>query len=191
MLPLSFDYVIAESLSSGPNSRVEVADWLMRYLELKLMTVSAPAVVFDVDSTLLERDQYTLKRIDAIYNVFEFCQRKNISCHIVTARLDCDLGKQELSKVMKQMNMKLSKFHYTYMRPSDIEINTRGLEKFKTQCRQEISNRGYTIVANIGDNWHDLGYLSNSLKKLDETKSYIAFFPGHTTVSIKLPADKR
>lgn len=191
MIPLSFDFIIAESETNGASSRQEVSDWLIRFLEMKLMTVNNPAVVFDVDSTLIERDHNDFKRIDPIYKVFDFCQRMNIPCHIVTARLDCSDGKQELSRVMKHMNMKMSKFKSAYMRPRNLEINAKSLERFKSSCREKIHQRGYTVIANIGDNWHDLGYLSHSLKYLDDTKSYVAFFPTQTAVSVKLPTDKQ
>jgi len=190
MIPLTFQFIIAESETSGPRSREEVSDWLIRFLEMKLMTVDNPAVVFDVDSTLIERDSHSFKRIDPIYKVFDFCQRKNIPCHIVTARQECEEGMQELSRVMKHMNMKLSKFRSVHMRPRGTEIKAKNLERFKSSCREEIGDSGYTIIANIGDNWHDLGYLSKSLKYLDDTKSYIAFFPTQTTVSVKLPIDR-
>tara|TARA_B100000787_G_C16145473_1_gene274019 strand:- start:208 stop:786 length:579 start_codon:yes stop_codon:yes gene_type:complete len=192
MIPLAFEFTLAESINKNSESRDEVADWLIRWLQMKMITVKNPAIVFDVDSTLIERKDHKIIRIDPIFRVFQFCRKHNIQCHIVTARPDFKEGRSELNRVMKDMNMSTSKFHSTHMRPPHLPIRSKNLEEFKSNCRDKICKESNaTIIANIGDNWHDLGFLSRSLKHLHDDKSYIAFFPGKCEASIKLPVESR
>lgn len=198
MTPLHVDFAISESDKSGAEGRSEVSRWLKKFLSMKMNTVKNPAVIFDIDSTLLEGREANVVRIEKIYDIFEFCQQNRIDCDIVTARLDFEQGWRELRKVMKQKEMNVSKFRSTHMRPGGIKPSTKNLTAFKHSCRERICNEyRATIIANIGDNWHDLlspaSYPNPQVKKvlnsLEGDKSYVAFFPGHLEVSIKLPND--
>jgi hypothetical protein len=157
---------------------------------MKMNTVANPAVVFDVDSTLLEKQNGRFRRIESIHDVLVFCQENAIQCHIVTARLDFHEGRSELRRVLRELKLSPSKFSSMHMRPDHIGIRPKYLSTFKKECRDKICNdHNVTIIANIGDNWHDLVGSLHSLKSLDDKKSYIAFFPHKIEASVKLPTD--
>lgn len=157
---------------------------------MKMKTVTNPAVVFDVDSTLLEKQNGQFRRIESIHDVWLYCQENAIQCHIVTARLDFQEGRSELRRVLRELKLGPSKFSSMHMRPEYIGIRSKDLSNFKQECRDKIcKDYNVTIIANIGDNWHDLVGPLHSLKSLDDKKSYVSFFPQKNEASVKLPTD--
>ena len=192
-----FSFTVASSdANMCPNKeekRTAVCEWLIEWIQMIRMSVCRPAVVFDVDSTLIERNgENELEKIDSVYRVLRKCQEWDIACYIVTARLDFKEGRRELRNILKSFNMK--KIARTFMRPSHVHAKPRGISAFKHECRRTIEKEeNVTIIANIGDNWHDIllypyeGELKK-LSKMQTSESYIVFPTGSKYVGVKLPA---
>lgn len=106
-----------------------------------------PAVVFDIDSTLVDIDQRPITPIIRAYN---YIQKKGIPIFVVTARP----GTEENIKItVEQLNSMGVSTDMLYFLPEGKE----DLARFKTLARRHIvEKRGYNIVMSVGDSWWDI-----------------------------------
>lgn len=203
MIPLKeFPFVIS-STSCEPDApaedhRNELAQWLERWLLMRAPPKGrdstgypAMAIVFDVDSTLVERTENAtdMERIESMHHIYKVCVVHGLSVYAVTARLDCPEGEDELERLLRACRMK--RVVRSYLRPDDVPSKSKAIARFKAKCRREIEQQDkVTVAVNVGDNWHDLVEESKDIRQLaqlDPRKGYVFMFPGQKEVSIKLP----
>ncbi|HEY4249371.1 MAG TPA: HAD family acid phosphatase [Lacunisphaera sp.] len=139
------------------------------------------AIVFDIDETMLsslseiEANDYgyvpkvwdhwveegqapAILPVQAIYNT---ALRKNIAIFIITGRKESDQPGTERN--LRQVGYeKWTRIIY-HTAKTDPSLNNAG---FKTEVRRKITEEGYTIIANIGDQASDLanGYAERGFK---------------------------
>lgn len=106
------------------------------------------AIVYDIDGTLLEYDGGL---IDDINDTYQYARDRGFALFIVTARSDDEY-------VIKMTHEQLQKnniigYEAIYFRPN-LE---QDIEKYKTLSRKNITEKGYNIVASIGDTDWDIG----------------------------------
>ena len=140
------------------------------YLDARLAAgVVKPAIVFDVDETLISNYPYLEKDVDfgyipalhgqwearavapAIEPVRDLCRyakNKGVAVFIITAR-------PERQRTATSENLKrigCDGYEKMYLKTSPQEDGAR----YKTSKRREITESGYTILVNIGDQESDL-----------------------------------
>ena len=150
------------------------------YLDERLSKgVTKPAIVFDVDETLISNYPYINKDVDFGYiarlqkewegraeappiePVRDLCRyaiSKGVTVFIITAR-------PEQQRASTSLNLKRAgcdNYKQMYLRSDPKEDSA----EYKTSKRREISKSGYTILVNIGDQESDLrgGYAERGFK---------------------------
>lgn len=113
--------------------------------------VENPAVVFDIDGTLISING---RRIEEVYNLYLYCKQKGYSIFIITARPDI-VSIRKLTEIQLQ-NCNIS-YKQLFMKPALFLDN--GF--FKSEIRRSIEKSGYKIILNVGDlNSDHVGYPS-------------------------------
>ena len=104
----SFDFMVAISDCDNHSDAIQqLSNWSIDWMQFKIHCCANPAVVFDVDGTLVHKDgNGEHARIDAMFEVYKFCVSNNIKCYVVTARVDCKEGKKELLRLLKEHKFK-------------------------------------------------------------------------------------
>ncbi|MGB9772639.1 MAG: HAD family acid phosphatase [Bacteroidota bacterium] len=160
-----------------------VIDSARAYVSIRYADVQQPAIVLDIDETSLSNLSFeyqydfgyepnawnnwvkeeTAKPIKATRELVQWAREKNIAVFFIT-------GRQQLSPNLSTdpTVLNLSRAGYVswtkiYFKPADAKMTT---VQFKTNARKEISKEGYTIIANIGDQYSDLegGYAERAFK---------------------------
>ena len=148
----------------------QVADECLAFAAGARTTVARPAVVFDIDETLLSNWQYEIDNdfarslplfgawarraactpIDPVKRFFVAMRAAGVACFIITGRPD-DL------RAVTEENLRrvgLDGWQGIAFRPAGYDAPS--IVPFKSGERAKIEQQGYTIVANIGDQESDL-----------------------------------
>jgi predicted secreted acid phosphatase len=136
------------------------------------------AVVLDIDETSLsnlsaiEADNFTFgpnsqaeatseigKAIPATLKLFNDAKARGVAVFFIT-------GRGEATRAHTESNLTregYSGFKQLYLKPAGSTLTTVA---YKTGARQDIENQGYTIIANIGDQYSDLagGHAASAFK---------------------------
>ncbi len=163
----------------------DVVDSAKVFIESRYKKVRNPAIVLDVDETSLpnirfeyeysfgySRDLWTawVKKSDATaikptLQLAKWAASRHIAIFFITGRglLSTDLSADPTVVNLKRVGY--PKWAAIYFKTSSA-ISTA---EFKTHTRREIESQGYTIVANIGDQYSDLvgGYAEGKFKLPD------------------------
>jgi predicted secreted acid phosphatase len=115
-------------------------------------------VVFDIDDTLIESEMG--KSILEVKDLYVFCEKNEIPCFFITARLkETEVFNQTLKELRKhgiiadENNLKLS--------PASWRDTFPKISLWKKKMRQKISDTlGCKITFSIGDQWGDLLQIS-------------------------------
>lgn len=114
-----------------------------------------PAVVFDIDGTILKDDVYSPKNNnDLILDVYNFLlqlQRMNIKIFIVTARPDNIINRKYTEEMLQNLGIN---YEYVYM--LDLLIFD-DVSTYKEMSREDIFIQGYNVLMSLGDNKWDYG----------------------------------
>jgi predicted secreted acid phosphatase len=153
------------------------------------------AIVFDIDDTVLAG--WPQKKIKPVLDLYRMAQRElNYTIFFVTARLD-EAGAEESTR--KQLHREgFRDFKDLFLMPKTY-LDHPNFSMFKFQMRKKISDRGYYIVLNMGDTWHDLMLLPpfqnhpqfahkcNQLMKHSKSEYLIFQPPDLSWMAIKFP----
>lgn len=141
---------LAGSKSSLPieEQRQQCAQWTLKWLKLKKDTVTKPAVVFDIDATLLNKEA----RIESICALYQACRAMRIACFIVTAR-DA-VYREKTMETLKKLDLLHFK-HMYMMEVGEAKVTATYVAASKLRSRDKIHRHGYCIILNVGDAWHD------------------------------------
>ena len=132
--------------------------------------IKHPAVVFDIDATLLFNTQNNQCEgvqhcpMVALYNL---CLKNNIAIFLITART---IGGRSFTE--KQLEcLKLRNYKRLFLRPPSYR-SWEDIAAYKSHARDIIRNHGYNILLNAGDQWSDLIASTQScLDSLERTKT--------------------
>lgn len=134
-----------------------------------------PAVVFDIDGTILVDGIYAPNSekeiIMDVYNFLLYLQNMNITIFIITARPDNPTNRLLTTRMLDYLNIK---YEYLYMWKLNI-FETATI--FKTMSRQDIEIQGYKIIMSLGDNVWDYGDYGGLGVHIYNDGEYIDFIP--------------
>ncbi|AYC39510.1 HAD family acid phosphatase [Streptomyces griseorubiginosus] len=145
-----------------------VMDQALPYLKTRIAATKPgekQAIVLDIDNTALESDfgfRYPSPANKPVLNVAKYAQEHGVSLFFVTARPDIIGSATEYN--LKQVGYQVSGL---YVR-NFIDL-FKDVATYKTDKRVDIENKGYTIIANIGNSATDLsgGHAEKTFKLPD------------------------
>ena len=172
-------------VDSGDYDRAlaRVAQQTERYLTERLAGPPKPgqklAIVFDLDETLLSNLSHmrplgfgyvpplwnewvatgTAPVIEPVARVYHLAQTKGVVIFLISDRREKDRAGTEKNL----RHAALGGYAALYLKPNDSPDTAR---VFKTAARKKITDDGYTIIANVGDQESDLagGYAEKTFK---------------------------
>ncbi len=148
----------------------QVADECLAFAEGARTTVARPAVVFDIDETLLSNWQYEIDNdfarsvplfgawarraadapIDPVKRFFVAMRDAGVACFVIT-------GRRDSLRAATEENLRragLDGWQGIAFQPAGYD--SPSIVPFKSGERAKIEQQGYTIIANIGDQESDL-----------------------------------
>ena len=139
----------------------------VHYLEIVKNNVQKPAVMFDIDDTLLyiPKNGQPLKPIVSIIRLLNYCLNNEITVIIITAR--DSRSTKETKDELKKWNIG---YNYLYLRQSPKD----DYQYFKNDIKKEYSEKyGFDIIMSVGDNDIDIvgDYSGYGLKLPDNSDS--------------------
>lgn len=164
----------------------ETLTWALAYLGCTRKLVEKPAVVLDIDGTVLNirreadgRSKTTC--VDWFGPFVGACVGAKITIFVVTARPDFPENRKWSETQLK--NCKLwDHVEHMYMRPSHENTGT-----FKFKSRGAIRQRGYGILLSIGDQFLDLA--RKQPHNLDNHEWLVGTLGDDGSYAIKLPSE--
>ncbi|SMF85317.1 HAD family acid phosphatase [Streptomyces sp. Amel2xC10] len=132
-----------------------VMDQARPYLEQRIATTKPgekKAIVFDIDNTTLETDfgfSYPQPANKPVLDIAKYAQDRGVALFFVTARPD-------ILSWVTDYNLKAVGYQVTGLRVRGFLDLFKDVAAYKTAQRVDIENKGYTIIANIGNSATDL-----------------------------------
>jgi len=142
-----------------------VADQASAYLRDRLPGSGRAAIVLDIDNTSLESNYHPsladVPAVAPILQVAQYAAQHGAAVFFVT-------GRPEFEDLVTRYNLTKVGYQYTGLYETDL-TDLFDLQKYKTAARANIEAKGYTIVANIGNNDSDLagGHAERTFKLPD------------------------
>jgi hypothetical protein len=123
-----------------------------------------PAIVLDIDNTSLETHfhPFLMPAVPATLDLVRFARSRGVAVFFVTARPD-------FVEPVTRYGLEHAGYPVDGLYGRDLGDLFRAVQDFKTASRVDIESRGYTIVANIGNNLTDLqgGHAERTFKLPD------------------------
>ncbi len=164
----------------------EVIDSARSFVESRYTTVRKPAIVLDIDETSLSNVQFEYHygfgfeislwnawvrkaSASAIRPMLEFARwaaKRHIAIFFISGREQLSASLPDDPTVINLKKVGYPRWAGLYFKDPKQKMTTA---EFKTSVRKEITAKGYTIVANIGDQYSDLvgGYAEGKFKLPD------------------------
>jgi predicted secreted acid phosphatase len=145
-----------------------VMDQALPYLKERI-TAAEPgekqAIVFDIDNTTLETDygfSFPQPANKPVLNVAKYAQEHGVSLFFVTAR-------PGIIEEPTEWNLKYDGYDVSGLYVRGLFDLFKDVAAYKTAQRVDIENKGYTIIANIGNSATDLsgGHAEKTFKLPD------------------------
>jgi len=157
--------------------------WAISFLEANARSAEKPAVVLDIDGTILVNYRSGVtRRACGLSKLAKTCAKHGIEIFIITGRPDEPKNrrwtKRQLAKCQIAPIAKL------YMRPPGADY---GACKFNQ--RQEIKKNGHAILLSVGDQWRDLRN-DDAFDELGDDKTFIGTIGDAHGYAIKLPLER-
>ncbi|MEU3982592.1 HAD family acid phosphatase [Streptomyces sp. NPDC026672] len=123
------------------------------------------AIVFDIDNTTLETDfgfSYPQPANKPVLNVAKYAQEHGVALFFVTAR-------PGIIAAPTQFNLEFDGYRVAGLYDRGLFDLFKDVAEYKTAQRVDIENKGYTIIANIGNSASDLsgGHAEKTFKLPD------------------------
>ena len=145
-----------------------VMDQALPYLEQRIADTrpgEKQAVVFDIDNTTLASDfgfSYPVPANAPVLKVAQYAQEHGVSLFFVTARPD-------IINAVTKYNLTSVGYDVAGLYARNLIDLFKNVADYKTAQRAAIESKGYTIIANIGNNTSDLsgGHAEKTFKLPD------------------------
>ena len=145
-----------------------VMDQALPYLKQRIAAATPgekQAIVFDVDNTTLETDfgfSYPQPANKPVLNVAEYAQDHGVSIFFVTAR-------PGIIEAPTEWNLEHDGYEVSGLYVRGLFDLFKDVAAYKTAQRVDIENKGYDIIANIGNSATDLsgGHADKTFKLPD------------------------
>jgi predicted secreted acid phosphatase len=154
--------------------------------------VQNPAVVFDIDDTVLINDSSVpgdARPNHSIMGIYKAALAMGMTVFIVTARPESPSNRKWTREQLELVHV--YDYKKLFMLPK--QESFAATSAFKLRARKEIADMGYTILLNVGDQWTDVVRVNNT-KEFDtladfDSDSYWLFEPVDDTSAwaLKLP----
>ncbi|MFF4641883.1 HAD family acid phosphatase [Streptomyces sp. NPDC001389] len=126
-----------------------------------------PAIVLDIDNSSLETDfhwfwTFPTPAIEKVRALTQYANERGVAIFFVTAR-------PGIVYSLTERNLRAVGYPVTGLYVRDLPALFSQVSAYKTAKRAEIESRGYTIIANIGNNESDLvgGHAERTVKLPD------------------------
>jgi hypothetical protein len=157
--------------------------WISGYLGLARRMTPRPAVVLDIDGTVLHvRGDRTVDCVEGFVELVKRCKENGIAVFCVTAREDSGHNRGTTYNQIAECG--IAPVQKLYMRPQGGEY-----ADYKRRARDAIRADGYEILVTVGDQFADITHLP--LESLRDDRFYIGAFDGRGTFGVKLPSEFR
>ncbi|MEU6774298.1 HAD family acid phosphatase [Streptomyces sp. NPDC046759] len=168
----------AASVASATTAKVDYATWqkdcqavmdqALPYLKERIAAAEPgekQAIVFDIDNTTLETDfgfSYPQPANKPVLNVAKYAQEHGVSLFFVTAR-------PGIIYLPTEYNLEHDGYDVSGLYLRGLFDLFKDVAAYKTAQRVDIENKGYTIIANIGNSATDLsgGHAEKTFKLPD------------------------
>ncbi|KOV68460.1 HAD family acid phosphatase [Streptomyces sp. MMG1121] len=168
----------ASTSASASAAKVDYATWqkdcqtvmdqALPYLKQRIATAEPgekQAIVFDIDNTTLETDfgfSYPQPANKPVLNVAKYAQEHGVSLFFVTAR-------PGIIYLPTEYNLEHDGYDVSGLYVRGLFDLFKDVSAYKTAQRVDIEHKGYTIIANIGNNATDLsgGHAEKTFKLPD------------------------
>ncbi|WEO96107.1 HAD family acid phosphatase [Streptomyces sp. FXJ1.172] len=145
-----------------------VMDQALPYLKARIAAAEPgekQAIVFDIDNTTLETDfgfSYPQPANKPVLNVAKYAQEHGVSLFFVTAR-------PGIIYLPTEYNLEHDGYDVSGLYVRGLFDLFKDVAAYKTAQRVDIENKGYTIIANIGNSATDLsgGHAEKTFKLPD------------------------
>ena len=164
-------------------------DFAGKHLELRSAMAAKPAVVLDLDDSVLVKEPQ--RPSPAAQRFYKLALKHKVAVFFVTARPE--ESPADRAATVKQLKQNgYGEYEKLYMAPR----YTQAFSGIKASCRKDIESNGWTIIVNAGDQWADLikGTGNACLAQLDvldaiaKKKPILFFNSGECgALAIKLP----
>lgn len=168
----------ATATASSSTAKVDYATWqkdcqavmdqALPYLKERIADAEPgekQAIVFDIDNTTLETDfgfSYPQPANKPVLNVAKYAQEHGVSLFFVTAR-------PGIIYLPTEYNLEYDGYDVSGLYVRGLFDLFKDVAAYKTAQRVDIENKGYTIIANIGNSPTDLsgGHAEKTFKLPD------------------------
>ena len=164
------------------DSTASAVRWALSYLGATHSLCHHPAIVLDIDGTVLLNETTGPKCVLFFQRLCEACSKANIKIFAVTARPDCDRGSNRAWTQGQLEKCGIRPIEKLFMRPPRADYG-----EYKYRCRQRIRATGCTILLSIGDQFADLG--RDIPKGLDDRSVLVGSLGDDGGMAIKLPSE--
>ena len=168
------------------NGIAEVIDSARSYIKSRYKSVKKPAIVLDIDETSLSNIQFEYRynfgfstslwnawvkesaatAIEPTLDLAKWAAARHIAIFFITGREQLSAKPADDPTVVNLKKVGYPEWAGLYFKNPKNKVTT---DQFKTSIRKEITEKGYTIIANIGDQYSDLvgGYAGGKFKLPD------------------------
>ncbi len=154
--------------------------WALAYLGTAVPLAHRPAVVLDVDGTVLRNTSENQAKCVVAFRPFvRACTQAGVEIFVVTARPDFPSNRRWTENQLQSCEIPFAEL---YMKPEDAD--TSG---FKHAARESIRRSGRTVLLSVGDQFHDLA--QDARKDLEDDAVLVGQLGDGGSYGIKLPSE--
>jgi hypothetical protein len=183
--PEEYGYVFTNVEAEDDLEKIKtVSKWTIDWLEFQKICQQKGSVVFDIDHTLIDKNENI---IQPVFEIYKKCSSFGFAVNIVTARPKSKINFYATKLLLNRLGV--SKYEKLYMMPSSIDATFENVSSYKLDARNQIATR-HKLLANIGDQWSDLSKFPSvdlNIYERDLNECVVCFFPQDAHPSIKLP----
>lgn len=156
--------------------------WAKRLLNATFVLCRNPAVVFDIDGTLINNRSESSKCIRPLVALARECAEAGIVVFAITARPESKGNRARTVSQISECNVVVKAL---YMQPPGSQY-----AQYKYDAREKIRTSGYTILLSVGDQFPDLSPDIDATAGLDDAGYYIGKLGDHGGYGLKLPIER-
>lgn len=168
--------------NSVEQNRQCAAAWGTDWLSLHAAATARPAVVFDIDSTLVVGDT----PIPSMCQLYQRAAELGVAVFVITAR--SSKGKKDALDDLSRLGLPAPRHLFTHPSHQPLEC-ARDAALQKSIARSRIADKGYAVVLNVGDAVGD--HVANPADRLPGgdviRKDDVAVYIHEGVAHIKLP----
>ena len=172
---------VAPLLMKVPSTDIAI-QWALAFLGCTRQMVTKPALVLDIDGTiLLNKENGGARCVLHFGSLVRACVNNGITIFCVTARPE-EKENREYTEAQLQ-KCSIQPVAKVFMRPPDTEY-----AKYKYSARRQIEESGYAILLTIGDQFADIA-LSDAPDEINDSDTYVGQLSDRMQFGIKLPSE--